>query len=51
MTKYQTDYEKENIMEKALYLKFRVDHGSMGHGSWVRWVTWVMGHGSVTHDP
>ena len=22
MTKYQTDYEKENIMEKALYFKF-----------------------------
>ena len=25
----------------------RVDHGSMGHGSWV---TWVMGHCFATHD-
>ena len=23
--------------------------GQMGHVN--RWVTWVMGHGSVTHDP
>ena len=33
---------RNSIPEVQIYT--RVDHGSMGHGSRIRWVRWVMGH-------
>ena len=45
------------LRQARLVLGCRAGNGSMGHGSmgqmghFFRWVTWVMGHVMVTHEP
>jgi hypothetical protein len=46
-----------SVVVAVLPLCTRAGNGSVGHGSWVKWVTktgwvtWVMGHWVLTHDP